>query len=198
MSHAIYVGAVAQLACAFVAAGFSSAQANDTSEKTEECRREWGTAVDGQAVSIATNKSTYSPEEAITLNVVVKNIGQADVHFIEAMPLLMYTLTVVLPSGKEAPLTLYGKQATENWKDGSMSRRVLRPSEESIVNFALSRHFDLSLPGTYTIAVRRSVVVGKEDPVIVEAKSNVIEVTVRESVDMPFRRDIETRLEIDN
>ena len=155
-------------------------------EKEDGGKIEWGTAVKGQAISIATEKVTYAPEEAIVLNVVLKNVGQDDVLVVAMIPLGMYRLTVLLPGGKEAPLMLRGKIVYANRGDGSRSRLMLKPGEQRRVKFALSRLFDFSLAGEYTVFVQRNVLKGGKDLSMSKATSNTLKVMVNDSLGKPI------------
>jgi hypothetical protein len=147
-------------------------------EKDKEIRRVWGKPVGGQAISITTEKVVYAPEEAIILEINFKNIGHEDVRVIEESPLEMYKLIVLLPNGKEAPFTLYGKNANENWRDGSKAIFVLKPGMQRRVTFMLSRLFDFSLAGKYSVSVKRDVFKYEKVESISEAISNKLEITV--------------------
>jgi hypothetical protein len=72
----------------------------------DETKREWGEAVQGQAISIATAKPVYAVGERITLNIQFKNVSSSDVKAVVTNPLDAYEITVILPTCKEAPHTL--------------------------------------------------------------------------------------------
>ena len=194
MIRALYVTCVLQLACAFAFPIPVSAETDPAPAKKEEVKRKWGTAVGGQAISIATEKAAYAPEEAIVLNAVFKNVGQDDVYVTEALLLDMYRLTVLLPSGKEAPFTLYGKRAYENWRDGFRRRIILKPGQQKRVEFALSRLFDFSLAGEYTVFVQRDVLKqGGKEFSMSKATSNRIKVIVDDSLGKPVQESLRSR-----
>ena len=96
-------------------------------EKDEkEATRVWGEAVEGQAISIATQESTYTPGEPMTLNVQFKNVGSNDVKALGMAPFDIYKVTVVLPNGKNAPYTLFGKDYLGIPKGDSFSGVILK------------------------------------------------------------------------
>ena len=158
----------------------AGAETNKPVEKT------WGDAVEDQAVSITTEKAVYAPGERIVLNACLKNIGQHDVKAITMQPSPIYQVSVLLPDGKELPLTLYGNSIFKNpWKIGSRSTRILKPGEETHVEeLQLSRLFDFSLAGKYVISVKRAVI--RRDGTVrpkLYATSNKLEITVDESIE---------------
>ena len=73
--------------------------------------RQWVSNVEGIAISIATDKQRYAPGEQIVLNVLLKNVGNSEVHLWETYVLDSYRPTVFLPDGKKSPLTLDGRIA---------------------------------------------------------------------------------------
>jgi hypothetical protein len=156
--------------------------------------RSWGGPVYGQAISISTEKPAYPPSERIVLNICLKNTGAVPVRFPTGDPLLEYRIKVLLPNGKEAPTTLRGRQRFSIGTGGSGSS-VLRPGRSREMRIDLTRLFDFSLPGTYTISVERTLL----GPVSVEApprvaKSNQIKVVVDERLGNPeSERDPEHR-----
>lgn len=157
-----------------------------TGSKTNNAGKKiWGDAVEDQALSIMTKKAAYAPGERIILNVCLKNIGQHDVKVITTQPSPIYQVSVLLPDGKESPLTLYGNSIFKNpWEDGSQSTRILKPGEETHVELQLSRLFDFSLAGKYVVSVKRAVI--RKDGTVrpkLYATSNKLKITVDESLE---------------
>jgi len=145
-------------------------------------KRQWGKAVEGQAISIATDKTVYAPGDRIVLTTTLKNVGRKDVEFWERGPLATYEVKVLLPSEKEAPLTLYGQQAARAAKGGGsvFGGPPLKSGEENSSSLVVSRFFDFSLSGKYKISERRFV---GRDPASKEpyyAVSNEITIIVEE------------------
>ncbi len=57
------------------------------SEKDKVSKSEWGDAVAGQSLSIATEKAAYSAGERIDLIIRFKNVGKEDVRALRSAPL---------------------------------------------------------------------------------------------------------------
>ena len=154
----------------------------------------WGDPVYGQAISISTGKPAYPPSERIVLNICLRNTGTVPVRFPTDDPLLEYRIKVLLPDGKKAPTTLRGTQRFSIGTGGGGSS-VLRPGRSREMRIDLTRLFDFSLAGRYTISVERTLL----GPVSVEApprvaKSNQIKVVVDERLGNPeSERDPEYR-----
>ena len=83
--------------------------ASRAAETDKGNKKTWGDEVEGQALSITTEKAAYAPAERIVLNVCFKNVGRRDVEVVIMDPRRIYHIDVLLPDGKPAPLTLFGK-----------------------------------------------------------------------------------------
>jgi len=87
----------------------------------KEDAREWGKAIEGQAISIAADKSKYFPGERILLNISFKNVGRHDVRMVIMTLLGTYQIAPSFRSDKhveDVPLTLYGRRELEVSKIG--------------------------------------------------------------------------------
>jgi hypothetical protein len=147
----------------------------------ERVRETWGAAVDGQALSVATTKTTYTPGEPIVLSARFKNIGPNDVKVVQAYAPKIYHLEVLYPDGKSAPLTLFGKGTSESPFAGR-SVATLKPGEETRAELELSRLFDFTVAGTYTVSAERSVWKDGVFSSKVKARSNELKIAVVESL----------------
>ena len=170
---------ILQLGIAIAVPFGASAQDYTSPLDVDEAKREWGAPVANQAISIVTNKLVYKPEEPIVLEAVLKNVGREAVFAVDAfcLQMFMYELTVLLPDGEKAPLTLYGKRFCERRVEGSSCTYMLQPGEERRVHIALSRLFDFSQSGKYTICAQKTVFT-KEMPKTV---SNKIVITIEDT-----------------
>lgn len=118
---------------------------------------EWGPPVDGQALSISTTQESYAPGQPIALRASLKNTGKDDVHYSKKYTLDENRISVRLPNGKPAPLTLYGTERFSWFHSSGTSYRILKPNQMACDHIELSRLFDFSLEGTYTVSVEREV-----------------------------------------
>ncbi len=149
------------------------------SEADMRVNRTWGKPVEAQAVSIGSPKAAYAPGEPIRLKACFKNVGQKDVKVVYTDPLALYQLSVQLPDGKPAPLTLFGIQGETGPRISSESRfGTLKAGEVTCDEIELTRLFDFTLPGKYTVSAQRVVSVNSR----LKATSNNLEITVDESL----------------
>ena len=144
-----------------------------------------------RTISISTEKPAYGPGDRIDLEIRLKNMGRTKFNvwrdrqsFIGA-----YSLRVLLPDGKDAPLTLFAKRRVEllaAQRDLGTMGRALRPGEVDSTRRCLTEWYDITFPGKYTVtAIRMIQPPGKangELPARVEAVSNKLEITIDESV----------------
>ncbi len=174
------------------------------SEADKKVKKTWGKAVEAQALSIGSLRAAYAPGEPILLKVCFKNVGEKDVKVVYADPLGLYQVSVLLPDGKPAPLTLFGIQRESGPRVSVLPRDgkpapltlfgiqreagpressefalgTLKPGEETCDELELSRLFDFTLAGKYTVSVQRAVSVSST----LKATSNKLELTVDESI----------------
>jgi hypothetical protein len=156
--------------------------AGPRSETGKRVRQTWGKAVEGQAVSISSEKMAYAPGERILLHVRFKNVGRKEVRVLRAHSLALYKVSLLLPDGKAAPWTLFGKRQLDGSGEGSRDVDILKVGEESRVELELTRLFDLSLDGKYTVSVERAVWVDHVVRSALKATSNKLEITIDESL----------------
>jgi hypothetical protein len=112
------------------------------------------------------------------LEAILKNVGNEAVYFVDAaaFDIRMYELTVLLPNGEKAPLTLYGKRYCERRGEGSAMSSMFQPGEEKGTQFALSRLFDFSRSGKYTVSIKRTLF----SKIMQKVESNELEITVKD------------------
>jgi hypothetical protein len=143
-------------------------------------KREWGETIDGQAVSIATDKSEYSPGERIIVDILYKNVGEKDLTISNLRLFTGFELVVLLPNGKPVPLTRFGQKHLTNSRSGSESSLVLGPGQQIEFQLNLTRLFDLTTGDKYKVIVVRKPLLGiptEKQPTMV---SNTIGIFVNE------------------
>lgn len=82
-----------------------------------------------------------------------------------------YTVRVRDEHGPEAKMTDYGRAASKGQYQGSQMLILLRPGEEDEENTVLSKQFDMSAPGTYTIQLERAISRDPKDGSFMAVKS---------------------------
>jgi hypothetical protein len=170
---------------------FIGLEQNGFSSDNDESKRKWGTAIENQAISIITNETNYAPGDTIILNIVFKNVGNMDIKTVNRHPLAMYNITVLLPKGvllqrdntikeiKESPLTLYGQRMNDNLNAINMrSIIILEPGDQICDNLELSRIYDFTLEGKYTIIVNKEIWKRDNEKEFTTVISNKLEITI--------------------
>ena len=114
-----------------------------------------GTVDNGYQLSIHVEKSEFRPGENIDVDLIFSNVAEEDVWISEGGVMDDFEVDVTLPTGRSAPLTLYGVRMKE---PGSCDTIKL-PGNTSIKRTVndLSRLFDMTRSGKYTIIAKRSV-----------------------------------------
>ena len=141
---------------------------------------EWGKPVGSQAISISTPQEAYAPGQPIVLRLNIRNVGKVLVDFTKKYTLDENRISVQLPNGKPAPLTLYGTERFSRSHSNGTSGRHLKPNQVACDDIELSRLFDFSLEGTYTVSVEREDFEVKDGQVSQQGKvsSNRLRISV--------------------
>ena len=78
---------------------------------TEGNKHRWGTPVNGVAISLTTMQRAGSPVDKIFVEAAWKNVGNRTALFPETNNFLEdFRFRVIMPNGKAAPLTEWGKR----------------------------------------------------------------------------------------
>jgi RNA polymerase sigma factor (sigma-70 family) len=158
-----------------------AAQGSDDPPKQKESTKvttEWGPEKNGVRCGIALpSKEKIFAGEPVTVLVLTKNVGAKPVSIaVDGWSFLsIFTINVVGPDGKAAPLTSYGRRQMEN-KDGGIGGGTLLPGKEDKSGLLLSRFFDMTQKGEYKVTFSRSVT--GADKTEFTVTSNVLTITV--------------------
>jgi hypothetical protein len=171
-------------------------QSFSESVKEKKKEREWGKTVEGQAISIRSDKAAYAPEERIKLSITYKNLGQTPVKASRFWDNFNnFEIKVILADGKKAILTAYGKHCDENRRVGGGSASVftLEPGKEFTIELPISRCFDFSLEEKYTIVVQREIASSKNPKKLETVASNKLEITIDEKLSKDEKEKSESK-----
>jgi hypothetical protein len=146
----------------------------------EENHREWGGVVSGQMISIKANKIEYAAEERIILNVLYKNVGTKTGYILESGIFVMYDIKILMPNGREAQKTAYGK-AFEPIVIAGMTVTATKPGEEKSRDIRISRYYDFSMLGTYTITIKQ--ILYEDNKKMLYVTSNKLNITISDNDD---------------
>jgi hypothetical protein len=160
--------------------GAPTAADQETPADENEKNVQWGEQVEGYRLSLSTDKAQFAPGERVDLHVVLRNVGPDDARVATGRLMVFHTFTVLLPSGQEAPLTLYGqRQVQSRLNPGGRGVVVLEPGEELTTDLDLNRLFDMTLTGTYKVTAKRAVWSRGEPRETVHVVSNTLEITIK-------------------
>jgi len=140
---------------------------------------EWGPELNGVrcAVALPIKQEKIFAGESVHVLFLTKNFGGKPVSVItERHPLYIFTVSVVGPDEKPAPLTSYGRQQMDGAGRGSRGKGKVAAGEEDKSGLFLSRIFDMTRQGEYKVSFSRSIWTADDTRVLVT--SNVLTVTV--------------------
>jgi hypothetical protein len=181
----------ARMAVAVLALFSSKVVAEDAAPARDEVRdiaRKWGEPVEGQALSISTERLVFTSGDRISLNIRVRNVKdqKVEVNYDAYMrPQFIFSVQVKFSDGRPVPLTQQGqKELRAEAERGMGSGRgvALRPGEET--NFGdvvLTRLYDLTLAGKYTVSAKMKVLKPGDEFAKTDALSNNLEFTVSDT-----------------
>lgn len=156
----------------FFAAGTPGANAANA----EEMKPQFGPRVEGCRVSVAADRQAYRFDQPVGVRLLLENGGGASVNVIHSNPVAVWRFEVRQPNGEPAPLTLEGARQ-QSMGDVVVSSLDVGKSETSVV--MLSRLYDMTLLGEYTVTASRQVWrQGQKKPT--DVTSNMLKITIAE------------------
>jgi len=116
----------------------------------------WGNPVEGWQLSISVDKDKFLLGEPIYVTMVTKNISNKDLRIPASSKWTTYWFHLRDEFSK-VPLTRFGRRMEENRGEGSYAEPEIPPDDTIVLEMPVSRLFDLSLSGAYTLEVSRMV-----------------------------------------
>jgi hypothetical protein len=139
---------------------------------------QWGEITEGLAISISTIKPGYKKGEAISLNIAMKNFDEDPVPIVVRSIWIDYAIKVLFEHTTEIPKSTYALQKIEAAGEGRRATSELKPGEILHESLELTKAYDMTVPGTYTVIVSRETYQkGKLDRYAV-VKSNELTIKV--------------------
>lgn len=124
---------------------------------------DWGPVFRGLRMSSSVERARCQTTQPITLEVVIKNTSQ-EVVFLGGAALDYASFDIAVSyigggqsQGGRVPLTRYGQKLFAVFDAAKNPPVELKPGEERPYRFALNRMYDMTLAGTYSVAVNRAV-----------------------------------------
>ena len=152
-----------------------------------EEKRAWGKPVEGQSLSIATEKSIYAINEDIVVSMRLKNVGRGVVVDPRQVRVTHkaweYCFNVVRQSGETVPMTELGRA----WFDPNTlpmperrfgGRCVLKPGGFFGRDVMLDWYFEMGRPGRYIVQAKWKVVADGGRLSLLQVLSNKLEDSV--------------------
>lgn len=123
-----------------------------------ELRYDYGNPIYGFAMAVKVEKNKIESGLPVWVHVRIKNISDKVQKFYMYNPYKQYVFTVYTPNGKLAYKLKY-QQIKESKRRGSaiFSGKDIRPGESFTFRFNLSRRFDLSMEGKYTVECKLEI-----------------------------------------
>ncbi len=141
-----------------------------------------GEAVEGQALSLVSDKRVYAPGERVVIGIRLIDVGAADA-FGSVCPISRPTLTVS-SSGGPVPKTrrALAVHSDAAHVDGSGITFTLKPGESRDEQVDLNLVYDMTVAGKYRVRAKRKVQTAAGDWSPTECVSNDLEITVDDSL----------------
>jgi hypothetical protein len=123
----------------------------------EMIETQWGVATEDLAISISVSQADFRPCDTVEMHLILKNVGDGKVPIVQRSPWIDYAVTVRRGDASEVPKTPYALQMIDAAAYGRRATGELAPGETLAEPLELSKAFDLSAPGVYTVVAKREV-----------------------------------------
>ena len=135
-------------------------------------------AYTGFVLAAQAEKDVIGAGEPLNLRLNIKNISNTVRFIIQTSATEQYRLTVLDERGGPVRLTQYGENELQPRKDHlGQAVKTMKPGEESRDTIQVSKLYDMSSPGTYSITARRIVYKDAKETGSVESNTVTIKVT---------------------
>ena len=163
---------------AFGLSEISVAHEREQIPQAQESQNEtWGDAANGYQILVESNKSQYSRGEPIKLSITTKNVDSTAAPMLFGPITEVFAIRVKSPANQISPRTLYGDQQAGAWISGNGTWLSSQESHTRRVE-DLSRCFDMTLSGVYSIDVRLKWAARAGGKETIETVSNPITLTI--------------------
>jgi len=149
--------------------GDSTMSKSDVIEKSKEAVR-WGEHMEGFVMSISLDENEVPSGESLFVTVRLKNVTGKSLRLEETRPEVDFKFAVEKRDMSFSEKRLFGEDVDElryqrKLRDAEVSPETLEvaPGEQLEYRFNLSRRFDMTTPGEYTIQAQREVPGQKEE-----------------------------------
>ena len=150
--------------------------------------KEWGQSLNGFQLAVFVTKETFETNEPVSVVLVISNITDHAFSIGKADANICYKFTVLDIAGKQVPMTSFGEHSQRFIEGSWVVPFTLKGHETDKSQFELSKFYDVSKPGKYSLFVSRRVPVFSTEATGAEPKqtahytniiSNTLEFSVR-------------------
>lgn len=139
---------------------------------------QWGGVIQGCRMSLVPDHEAFHVSQPVPLRLILNNLGEDPVHVVVASLLEVYQFDVLTPTSEVAALTPAGKRKME-----SISTHLqIVPPGESVTDIIpdLSKIFDMTMLGEYTVTLHRNILVSENGHVWIRLSSNTINLRIHD------------------
>jgi hypothetical protein len=119
--------------------------------------RAWGQPVEGCRLSISVPASKIEAGRPVELTLVFRNDGPTEMKFPKFSMWFNYEYAILYDENQEVPLTPFGEHQKESSVMSAMAASDVAPGEELTSTVEISRLYDLSRPGKYTVEASKDL-----------------------------------------
>jgi hypothetical protein len=154
-----------------------------------DAAKHWGTPLEGCRLGLITNEEQYHFGDLINLQVILQNLTRKELVFGDGGH-FPYEISLTLPNGKPAPLSLWGQMESSSPKAYVRNVSIHLAAGETKTDdlSMLNRRFDMTLEGQYTIVVRRRLPSESDPNAWIEVFSNSVVITLGPPESKPATR----------
>ncbi|MBM4047809.1 MAG: hypothetical protein FJ279_22115 [Planctomycetes bacterium] len=133
--------------------------------------------VEGFQLTARLEKEEIQACQPVALVVTLRNLSKDTLAFPESAPYRDYRLVVKDSNGREVPLTRYGKAIKDTEGEFRLVVTDLPAHSELRATLLVNRYYDMTVTDTYSVSVRRDVLLKSRDRVV-EVLSNSVRVKI--------------------
>ena len=122
--------------------------------------------ITGLELVVELDSKSFGPEEPVIIEVTLKNKSSKKYSFIQTLPERDFSFIVKDDKGQTVQLTKYGKLVTGPLDSLGKIGVTIKPDQELRYKFLVSRLYDMSLSGDYSLTVFKSVLRAEDEKIV--------------------------------
>jgi hypothetical protein len=116
-------------------------------------------------MSISLDRESFALDTPVPVTIVTKNLSDAPLKIPASSKWTTYEYEL-RQQDREVPLTRFGQRMEDSRGDGSAAEPELPPGDSIVLELPISRLFDLSIVGSYTLRISRPVFRGGSEELV--------------------------------